>query len=174
MGAGVVGLAVARQLAGREGASTLLLERHGAVGTETSSRNSEVRFHLSLLGFPRCSALTNRSRTGHPCRRILPSRLPQDEAMRQGQEPPLQAMRETEHSPSKHEEMDPCTGRGAMERGSKGPRTRAGHRRPNTLRQRRRSSTARTRRAGTSGYIGKPDNGDCRCTFLDAVSTRRS
>jgi L-2-hydroxyglutarate oxidase LhgO len=38
----VVGLAVARQLAQRPGTSTILLERHGAVGTETSSRNSEV------------------------------------------------------------------------------------------------------------------------------------
>ncbi|KAL1985582.1 hypothetical protein VTN96DRAFT_7562 [Rasamsonia emersonii] len=42
IGAGVVGLAVARQLAAREGTSTILLERHGAAGTETSSRNSEV------------------------------------------------------------------------------------------------------------------------------------
>jgi len=37
-----VGLAIARQLAARTGTSTLLIERHGAVGTETSSRNSEV------------------------------------------------------------------------------------------------------------------------------------
>ncbi|KAL2267713.1 hypothetical protein VTJ83DRAFT_4990 [Remersonia thermophila] len=42
IGAGVVGLAVARSLAARAGGSTLLLERHAAVGTETSSRNSEV------------------------------------------------------------------------------------------------------------------------------------
>ena len=42
IGAGVVGLAIARQLAGREGTSTVLVEKHGAVGTETSSRNSEV------------------------------------------------------------------------------------------------------------------------------------
>ncbi|EGD98534.1 FAD dependent oxidoreductase [Trichophyton tonsurans CBS 112818] len=41
VGAGVVGLAVARQLAAREGTSTILVERHSAVGTETSSRNSE-------------------------------------------------------------------------------------------------------------------------------------
>ena len=41
IGAGVVGLAVARclALAGRE---VLVLERHDAIGTETSSRNSEV------------------------------------------------------------------------------------------------------------------------------------
>lgn len=41
VGAGVVGLAIARRLAmgGRE---TLILERHDAFGTETSSRNSEV------------------------------------------------------------------------------------------------------------------------------------
>lgn len=41
IGAGVVGLALARQLAlaGRE---TVLLERHHAFGTETSARNSEV------------------------------------------------------------------------------------------------------------------------------------
>lgn len=42
MGAGAVGLAIARKLASREGTSTLLVERHGSVGTETSSRNSEV------------------------------------------------------------------------------------------------------------------------------------
>ncbi|KAF4979939.1 hypothetical protein FZEAL_3950 [Fusarium zealandicum] len=42
IGGGVVGLAVARQLARREDTSTVLIERHNAVGTETSSRNSEV------------------------------------------------------------------------------------------------------------------------------------
>ncbi|KAK2737697.1 hypothetical protein FQN57_007445 [Myotisia sp. PD_48] len=47
VGAGVIGLAVARQLAAREGTSTLLIERHGAIGTETSSRNSEV-IHAGL------------------------------------------------------------------------------------------------------------------------------
>ena len=47
IGAGAVGLAIARKLAERDGTSTLLVERHGAVGTETSSRNSEV--YLPLL-----------------------------------------------------------------------------------------------------------------------------
>ncbi|OGM49143.1 putative FAD dependent oxidoreductase [Aspergillus bombycis] len=47
IGAGVVGLAVARELAAREGTSTILLERHDAPGTETSSRNSEV-IHAGL------------------------------------------------------------------------------------------------------------------------------
>ncbi|TLD23781.1 hypothetical protein PspLS_06841 [Pyricularia sp. CBS 133598] len=42
VGGGVVGLAVCRALSARPGTSTLLLERHSAVGTETSSRNSEV------------------------------------------------------------------------------------------------------------------------------------
>nr|WP_299363079.1 FAD-dependent oxidoreductase [uncultured Paracoccus sp.] len=41
VGAGVVGLAVARELA-RRGMEVLILERAGAIGTETSSRNSEV------------------------------------------------------------------------------------------------------------------------------------
>lgn len=41
IGAGVVGLAVARALA-QSGRDVLVLERHGAFGTETSSRNSEV------------------------------------------------------------------------------------------------------------------------------------
>ncbi len=40
-GAGVIGLSVARQLA-RQGKSVVLLERHDVVGSETSSRNSEV------------------------------------------------------------------------------------------------------------------------------------
>ncbi|KAH6681161.1 FAD dependent oxidoreductase [Plectosphaerella plurivora] len=43
IGGGVVGLATARHLtATNPSASTLLLERHAQVGTETSSRNSEV------------------------------------------------------------------------------------------------------------------------------------
>jgi L-2-hydroxyglutarate oxidase LhgO len=41
IGAGVVGLACARALA-RGGREVLVLERHGQIGTETSSRNSEV------------------------------------------------------------------------------------------------------------------------------------
>jgi len=40
IGGGVVGLAIARELAPR--GPTVLIERHDAVGTETSSRNSEV------------------------------------------------------------------------------------------------------------------------------------
>jgi len=42
VGGGAVGLAIARKLQEREGSSTVLIERHGSVGTETSSRNSEV------------------------------------------------------------------------------------------------------------------------------------
>ncbi len=41
IGAGVIGLAVARQLA-VQGREVLVLEQHGAFGEETSSRNSEV------------------------------------------------------------------------------------------------------------------------------------
>ena len=41
IGAGVIGLAIARDLA-VAGRDVLLLERHAAIGTETSSRNSEV------------------------------------------------------------------------------------------------------------------------------------
>jgi L-2-hydroxyglutarate oxidase LhgO len=47
IGGGAVGLAISRQLQSRHGASTLLIEQHGAVGTETSSRNSEV-IHAGL------------------------------------------------------------------------------------------------------------------------------
>ena len=46
IGAGVVGLACARELAAR-GLDTLILERHDAFGTETSARNSEV-IHAGL------------------------------------------------------------------------------------------------------------------------------
>ena len=81
----MVGLAVARQLAAREGTSTLLIERHGSVGFETSSRNSEV----SLL---RCQILSAMSADlylhsipqGHPCRALLRSGFVEDEAMYQG------------------------------------------------------------------------------------------
>ncbi|KAF2154394.1 FAD dependent oxidoreductase [Myriangium duriaei CBS 260.36] len=47
IGGGAVGLAIARRLQQRPDASTVLIERHGAVGTETSSRNSEV-IHAGL------------------------------------------------------------------------------------------------------------------------------
>ncbi|KAL3418281.1 putative FAD dependent oxidoreductase [Phlyctema vagabunda] len=47
VGGGAVGLAIARQLAGRDGTSTILVERNAAVGMETSSRNSEV-IHAGL------------------------------------------------------------------------------------------------------------------------------
>ncbi|KAJ9488490.1 hypothetical protein VN97_g4799 [Penicillium thymicola] len=57
IGAGVVGLATARQLAAREGTSTILLERHDAPGTETSSRNSEV-IHAGLY-YPATSLKTS-------------------------------------------------------------------------------------------------------------------
>ncbi len=46
IGAGVVGLACARALA-RRGIETLIVERHGSFGSETSSRNSEV-IHAGL------------------------------------------------------------------------------------------------------------------------------
>lgn len=46
IGAGVVGLAVARRLA-QAGREVLVLERHDAIGTETSARNSEV-IHAGL------------------------------------------------------------------------------------------------------------------------------
>lgn len=46
VGAGVVGLAIAAELA-RRGAAPLLLERHGRCGMETSSRSSEV-IHAGL------------------------------------------------------------------------------------------------------------------------------
>ena len=53
VGAGAVGLAIARRLAERDGTSTLLIERHGAVGTETSSRNSEVGLFYTSTGVPK-------------------------------------------------------------------------------------------------------------------------
>ncbi|KAF9517277.1 hypothetical protein BS47DRAFT_1340032 [Hydnum rufescens UP504] len=57
VGGGVVGLAITRQLARLyPKASTILVERHGSVGQETSSRNSEV-IHAGLY-FPRNSLKT--------------------------------------------------------------------------------------------------------------------
>jgi len=51
VGAGVIGLAIARRLA-LEGREVLVLERHGAIGSETSSRNSEV-IHAGIYHLPR-------------------------------------------------------------------------------------------------------------------------
>ncbi|OSQ37166.1 NAD(P)/FAD-dependent oxidoreductase [Thalassospira mesophila] len=52
VGAGVVGLACARALA-QSGREVMIIERHDAIGTETSSRNSEV-IHAGLY-YPRGS-----------------------------------------------------------------------------------------------------------------------
>lgn len=49
IGGGAVGLAIARRLQQRDGASTVLIEKHGMVGSETSSRNSEVGLELSMF-----------------------------------------------------------------------------------------------------------------------------
>ncbi|KAI1421015.1 FAD dependent oxidoreductase [Xylaria sp. FL1777] len=52
IGGGVIGVATARALAQKaEASGTLLLERHAAIGTETSSRNSEV-IHAGLYYGP--------------------------------------------------------------------------------------------------------------------------
>ncbi|PKQ01541.1 MAG: FAD-dependent oxidoreductase, partial [Alphaproteobacteria bacterium HGW-Alphaproteobacteria-12] len=50
IGAGVVGLACARALA-LAGHETVVLERHGAIGTEISARNSEV-IHAGIYYSP--------------------------------------------------------------------------------------------------------------------------
>ncbi|KXT07994.1 hypothetical protein AC579_5168 [Pseudocercospora musae] len=47
IGAGAVGLAVARKLQQQDGAQVVLIEKHDMVGSETSSRNSEV-IHAGL------------------------------------------------------------------------------------------------------------------------------
>ncbi len=44
IGGGAVGLAIARRLQQVDGAQVVLIEKHGMVGTQTSSRNSEVRW----------------------------------------------------------------------------------------------------------------------------------
>jgi 2-hydroxyglutarate dehydrogenase len=70
IGGGAVGLAIARRLQQRNGVSTVLIEKHGMVGSETSSRNSEVitqlytRFQVHVLTLE----------TGHPCWTILRKR----------------------------------------------------------------------------------------------------
>ncbi len=42
VGGGAVGLAIARRLQQVDGAQVVLIEKHNMVGSETSSRNSEV------------------------------------------------------------------------------------------------------------------------------------
>jgi heterodisulfide reductase subunit A-like polyferredoxin len=51
IGGGAVGLAIARKLQQRDGVSTVLIEKHGMVGSETSSRNSEVRLNAARACF---------------------------------------------------------------------------------------------------------------------------
>jgi L-2-hydroxyglutarate oxidase LhgO len=51
VGAGVIGLAIARRLA-KDGREVIVLERHDAIGSETSARNSEV-IHAGIYNLPR-------------------------------------------------------------------------------------------------------------------------
>lgn len=48
IGGGAVGLAIARRLQQVDGASVVLIEKHKMVGSETSSRNSEVSCDIGL------------------------------------------------------------------------------------------------------------------------------
>ncbi|KAJ2674962.1 hypothetical protein IWW42_001464 [Coemansia sp. RSA 1085] len=56
VGGGVVGLAVGRELAKRQGSSTLVVEKNRGIGMETSSRNSEV-IHAGIY-YPKDSLRT--------------------------------------------------------------------------------------------------------------------
>lgn len=73
IGGGVVGLAIARKLAQRPNTSTIMLERHRSVGTETSSRNSEV---FPVENLARCQPLNI---PGHSCRALLSGQLLENE-----------------------------------------------------------------------------------------------
>jgi len=53
IGAGAVGLAIARSLA-LHGQEVMVLEQHGLIGSEVSSRNSEV-MHAGIYYPPGCS-----------------------------------------------------------------------------------------------------------------------
>lgn len=67
IGAGVVGLATGRALA-RAGRDVVVLEQHDAIGSETSSRNSEVihaGIYYRLGGFVRGSVLKAKSSFTH-------------------------------------------------------------------------------------------------------------
>lgn len=79
VGAGAVGLAIARKLAERDGTSTLLIERHGSVGTETSSRNSEVSKYVNFKLYLPLMCI------GHPCGYLLWPDVTQDGFVPEGQ-----------------------------------------------------------------------------------------
>lgn len=72
----MVGLAIARQLAGRDGTNTLLIEKNAVVGMETSSRNSEVYAACTI----HITANANLP-LGNSCRPLLWSRLPEDQVV---------------------------------------------------------------------------------------------
>jgi glycine/D-amino acid oxidase-like deaminating enzyme len=78
IGAGAVGLAIARRLQQVEGASVVLIEKHGMVGTETSSRNSEVRHQYVALQF---LAQYTEVRPGHSRWDLLRQRQSEDQAL---------------------------------------------------------------------------------------------
>jgi hypothetical protein len=71
IGGGAVGLAIARQLAARDGTSTVLIERNGGVGMETSSRNSEVSLVPPLLSILTSLQLQLTPSLGNPRRPLL-------------------------------------------------------------------------------------------------------
>ena len=102
VGAGAVGLAIARRLAERDGTSTLLVERHGAVGTETSSRNSEVRLFYT-------SSFSISAMAGHSRWPILRPYLSEDTPMSQRQTDDVRSLREAKYSIPQYDEVGPFT-----------------------------------------------------------------
>lgn len=85
VGGGVVGLAVAARLSRIPDTTTILLERHDMVGTETSSRNSEVWFYVVTAGEYYTEEAQGWSTfIGDPRRNILPAKLAQNTALHRG------------------------------------------------------------------------------------------
>src|SRR3954462_15478998 len=87
IGAGVVGLAIARELAiaGRE---VVILDAEDAIGTHTSSRNSEV-IHAGIY-YPQGSLKARACVAG---RHLQAESLPQAAGLRAGQASPIRVLR---------------------------------------------------------------------------------
>ena len=108
IGGGAVGLAIARKLQQRDGVSTVLIEKHGMVGSETSSRNSEVRFSAAqaFLYVRKCERHHTKTWKGNPRWIVLLERQPQDAIMHPRQGDDVRALREKRHPAQQLWQMD--------------------------------------------------------------------
>lgn len=109
IGGGAVGLAIARRLQQVEGAQVVVIEKHGMVGSETSSRNSEVS--RKAHGIKGGRSMYSNAIVGNTRRPVLRSRHIEDKSLHTRQANDVRSMQQTQHTAYELWQMDRCSDR---------------------------------------------------------------